>query len=324
MTNEDKIQKTIAGVDVCKSFLDIEVEGGGTTRLRNSSAAWTAWLTAQPSLESLHVIVEATGGFEKTVADGCESLGVTYSIVNPWRVRRFAQAIGKLAKTDRVDAHVLVAFGRAVPQRPHCQPTEDVIALRALVDRRNDLIKNRTSEKNRLKQASATKEDIQRHIDWLTNEIKTMDRRIKTQLKSSEELEAKVELLSTVKGVGPVTIATLLAYMPELGTLKRRPIAALAGLAPYANDSGPRNGRRSIFGGRAVVRTALYMAAMVASHHNPTLKLKYDRLIARGKPTKLAITAVARQLLTILNAMLRDQAAWKTTPSPTPEEYSCC
>ncbi len=311
MTENESIQQQVfVGVDVCKKWLDVAVgELEGVTRIANTASAWTRWLKGQPS--GVHVIVEATGGFEAVVATGCEAAQVTYSIVNPLRVRRYAQACGKWAKTDAIDANVLAAFGRAVPQRPTRPLSRERRELRGLVERRGDLIRIRTAEKNRLAPASPEMaKHVARHIAWLNTEVRKLDRAIAEALKG-ETLKSSSRRLQTVKGVGPVTAATLLALLPELGQLERRPIAALVGLAPFANDSGPRRGHRRIYGGRATVRTALYMAAMVAARCNPVFKRMYGRLKDElKKPSKAPLTAVARKLLTVLNAMIRSGTDW--------------
>ncbi|MEM1413888.1 MAG: transposase [Myxococcota bacterium] len=315
MTDGAEKRPTIfVGVDVCKAWLDVTVENEpGVARLANTSAAWEAWLSARPSPQRLHVLVEATGGFEEHVSLGCEARGVPHSIANPRRVRQYAQAAGRLAKTDAIDAAVLAAFGRAMQPRLHKRPSDACQRLRALVARRGELIAMRTAEKNRLKAAGEVRlrVDVARHIAWLNDEVAELERLIRAAVREEKTLRRKAEVLASVKGVGPATVAVLLAFLPELGQLDRRRIAALVGLAPYANDSGPSRGRRRIYGGRAQVRTALYMAAMVACHHNPTLRAVYQRLRDANKPAKIAITAVARKLLTILNAMVRDDTPWR-------------
>lgn len=310
-SEQDRKTFTFVGVDVCKKWLDIAIEGDDVTRIANTPAAWKTWLRKHD--EDLHVIVEATGGFERTVVDGCEAAATTYSVVNPLKVRRYAQACGRWAKTDAIDATVLAAFGRAVPQHPSRRLSRERRRLRDCVDRRTDLIRMRTAEKNRAKLASAIRKDVERHIAWLDKEVAKLDKKIANLLEEDDALHSQSQRLQTVKGVGPVTAATLLALLPELGQIDRRRIAALVGLAPFANDSGPRRGHRRIYGGRAIVRSVLYMAAMVASRCNPVFKDAYQRLIAKGKPVKVALAAVARKLLTVLNAMARDQADWHST-----------
>lgn len=326
MTESEAAQneKIFIGIDVCKQWLDIAVEAeSNTQRVANTSAAFGDWLTQRGAPNALHVIVEATGGYEGVVAEECHARGVTYSIVNPLNARRFAQATGAFAKTDTVDARVLAAFGRAVPQRPTVRLSPERAHLRELVERRRQLLEQSTAEKNRRKLASAALgESIERHIAWLSAEVAELDAAISAAIAASESLQEHAVRLGSVKGVGAVTVATLLALLPELGTLDRRAIAALVGLAPFANDSGSRRGHRRIYGGRAAVRSVLYMAAMVASRCNPPLRAMYLRLVERGKPTKVAITAVARKLLTILNAMTRDAAPWNPCHTPVNRQAS--
>jgi transposase len=260
----------------------------------------------------MHIVVEATGGLESVVAEQCELASVPYSVVNPLRVRQFAKSIGRLAKTDSIDAGVLAAFGQATRPRRSERLSPEKRRLRALVERRRDLILLRTAEKNRLKQADAdTRQDIAEHIGWLDAAVTRIDRRIAAAIREQDELRDQSERLQSVKGVGTVTAATLLALLPELGQLDRRQVAALVGLAPFASESGARQGHRRIYGGRAAVRSVLYMAALVAARSNPHFKALHQRLVAAGKPQKVALTAVARKLLTVLNAMQRDQAPWR-------------
>jgi transposase len=298
------------GVDVCKQWLDIAFEGGGVTRIKRTDAKWRQWLK-QVGPQEVHVVVEATGGLEALVADACHALSVTYSIVNPLRVRQFAKATGRLAKTDRIDAEVLAAFGRATRPRASQPLSPERVLLRAQVDRRRDLVQMRTGEKNRLKQAAELcREDIQEHITWLNEAFTELDDSIARATVDDDNLKAEAAQLRSVKGVGPVTAATLLALLPELGKLDRRQIAALVGLAPFSNESGPRRAHRRIYGGRSAVRSALYMSAL-ASRCNPVFRATYRRLIDAKKPVKVALTAIARKLLTVLNAMVRDGTSWQ-------------
>ena len=310
--NLNRAHVRYVGVDVSKAELEIAFEIGTSQTLPRSASRWRRWLESQPD-EVLHVIVEATGGLEQLVLEQCHVLGVACSVVNPLRARRFAEAIGKLAKTDPIDAHVLASFGRATRPRPTEPPTPERRHLRLLVERRTDLLRIRTAEKNRLKSPGALEEPIQRHIDWLDQEVLLLEGQIQAAVEAEPDMANQAERMKAIKGVGSVTVATLLALLPELGRLDRREIAALVGLAPFASDSGPRRGHRRIYGGRASVRTVLYMAAMVASRWNPHLKAFADRLRSKGKPTKVVFTAVARKLLVSLNAMVRDDAVWSPT-----------
>lgn len=307
---ESSADRVFVGVDVSKRYLDICVHGAGDSqRIERTEPALREWLGDQTAL---HLIVEATGGYEQLVADVCDSRGVRYSIVNAARIRHFARATGRLAKNDVIDAAVLAHFGAMVQPAPTVRPSAEVLALRALVERRADLVAQRTAEKNRREHLSgAALQSLERHMDWLDGEIRRLDKDISAELRSDDALRSKADSLQSVPGVGPVVATTLLALLPELGHLDRRAIAALVGLAPWTNESGPRKGPRRLWGGRAAVRTILYMAAVSASRWNPPLKALYDRLLERGKPKKLALIAVARKLLTFLNAIARDQSGWQ-------------
>ncbi len=300
------------GVDVSKARLDIAFETGTAKECRRTEGRWGAWLRRQKEPERLHVVVEATAGFEQLVIEGCHAQSIRCSVVNPLKARRFAEACGYMAKTDRVDARMLAAFGRAISPRLAEPISQERRHLRALVDRRNDLLKLRTAEKNRVKAVGALVERIQRHIDWLDAEVAALDAEIASSIQATPTMAEQANKMSAVKGVGSVTVATLLALLPELGQLNRREIAALVGLAPFAHDSGKRSGQRRIYGGRATIRCVLYMAAMVASRCNPELKAFATRLKERGKPIKVVFTAVARKLLVGLNAMVRDDADWNS------------
>ena len=257
------------------------------------------------------VVLEATGGFEMPIAGELELVGLPVSLVNPRQVRSFARATGKLAKTDAVDALLLAQFAEAVkpPVRP--LPDEETRELRALVDRRRQLLEMLTSERNRLRPASKrVGRLIQEHILWLKQQIDDLDKDIGELIRSSPIWRAQEDLLRSVPGVGRVLSCTLLTHLPELGSLNRGQVAALVGVAPLNRDSGAFRGKRSVWGGRSAIRSALYMAALVASQHNPVIKAFYHRLRAAGKPAKVALTACMRKLLLILNSMLKRGTQW--------------
>lgn len=305
------------GIDVSKKHLDLHAGGTGKReQIERAQKPLTVWLAKQPG--ELHVVVEATGGYERLVADVCEKLEVRYSVVNAAWVRYFARASGKLAKNDSIDAEVLARFGEAMKPKATTRPSKEVLALRALVERRADIVAQTTAEKNRREHLSGyALKSLDRHLVWLGGELKKLSLEIDKQLANHSELKEKAQMLRTVPGVGPVVATTLLALLPELGKLNRRPIAALVGLAPWADESGPRRGTRRVWGGRQAVRTTLYMSAVTASRCNPPLKEHYQRLVAAGKPKKLALIAIARKLLTILNAMVRSGSQWQHAESPT-------
>ena len=257
------------------------------------------------------VVLEATGGFETLLAGELELAGLPVSLVNPRQVRNFARATGRLAKTDAIDAQVLAQFAEAVkpPVRP--LPDEETRELRGLVDRRKQLLEMLTSERNRLRQASKRVHPlIQNHIRWLKQQIDDLDKDISELIRSSPIWRAQEDLLRSVPGVGPVLSSTLLTHLPELGSLNRSQVAALVGVAPMNRDSGAFRGKRTVWGGRTAIRSALYMAALVSARYNPVIKTFYLRLRAAGKPAKVALTACMRKLLVILNSMLSNRTRW--------------
>ena len=261
------------------------------------------------------IVMEATGGYEGPIAAACAAAGLPVAIVNPRQVRAFAQAIGRTAKTDAIDAELLALFGARVqpPSRP--LPSAETTQLAQLVARRRQLLEMLSAERQRLAQLGTltgpVARDLRNHIRWLEKRVTDADGDIHTAIQHSAIWRAHDDLLRSVPGIGPATAHTLLAELPELGTLDRRAIAALVGVAPFNCDSGQFRGRRKIWGGRPAVRKALYMAALVAARHNPLLARFYQRLRAAGKPGKVALVAVMRRLLTIMNAMIKHQSAWR-------------
>jgi len=300
------------GVDVAKDRLDVAVEPGGDTWwLANTAEAiegLVAQLTArQPQL----IVLEATGGFEAPLAAQLATAALPVAIVNPRQVRAFAKSVGRLAKTDRLDAQVLARFAEAVRPEPRALPDEAAQRLSALCARRCQLVAMLTAEQNRLPRADrAVRPNIEAHISWLRQQLSGLDRDLGAAVRESPLWRQKDDLLQSVRGVGPILSVTLLAELPELGTLNRKQIAALVGVAPLNRDSGTFRGKRTTWGGRAQVRRPLYMAALVATRCNPSLRLFYERLLAAGKPKKVALIACMRKLLVILNAMLRDGKSW--------------
>jgi len=259
------------------------------------------------------VIAESTGGLELPLAAALAAASVPVAIVNPRQVRDFAKSTGQLAKTDRLDAQVLAHFGEAVRPPMRVLPDADTHALGSVLARRRQVIDILVAEKNRLSRAaSEIRPRIQAHITWLEDEVRELDKDLRDRVRESPLWREKDDLLRSVPGVGPQVSLTLLAYLPELGTLNRKQIAALVGVAPFNRDSGPRRGRRSVWGGRARVRCALYMGALVASRRNPALREFYQRLLEAGKPKKVALTACMRKLLIILNSMMRTGQRWNS------------
>jgi transposase len=300
------------GVDVSKSQLDVSIDEG-TPFVVDRTAEGVAGLVARLTpLGPTRVVMEATGGLEAMVAAALSVAQLPVVIINPKRARDFARAEGVLAKTDAIDARLLARFGRKIQPEPRPIPEETARALDGLLDRRRQLIGMRVMEQGRLDSARGdqVRSDVEVHIRWLNERIEPIDEERDRTIQSSPVWKARDELLRGVPGIGPVLSRTLLAAVPELGTLGGREIAALVGLAPMADDSGRRRGARHILGGRASVRAVLFMAAHSASRHNPSLKPFADRLKAAGKKPKVVLVAVARKLLVIANAILRSEKPW--------------
>ena len=306
------------GIDVSRDKLDLGIRPVGEKwQVANTAAGIAAVLPRLLALKPTLIVLEATGGLELPVVAALGSAGLPVIAVNPRQVRDFAKAVGKLAKTDAIDAQVLAHFADAV--RPAVRPLTDAAtqALSALVTRRRQLVEMLTAEENRRKTASpAIRGDIQDHMAWLRKRLKELDKELSQAVRTSSLWREQEDLLRSVPGIGPVVSVTLLADLPELGTLGRKQIAALVGLAPLNRDSGTMRGKRTIWGGRATVRAALYMAALVGSRYNPVLRALYVRLVAAGKTRKVALTACMHKLLTILNAMLKQHTTWApSTPA---------
>lgn len=266
---------------------------------------------ARPEL----VVLEAIGGFEITVAAALAAAGLPLAIVNPAQIRAFARAIGRLAKTDRLDAGLIARFAERVRPEPRPVSSEQAQALAELVARRRQLVEMIGMESNRQRQARSAKvlKGLERTLAALQAALAELDREIDDQIKGSPAWRAAENLLTSVPGIGPITAHTLIAELPELGRIDRRRIAALVGVAPVNRDSGARRGHRAIAGGRTDVRNVLCMAALAATRWNPVIRDRYLRLRNRGRPAKAALTAAMRKLLTILNAILRHQQPWHTT-----------
>ena len=300
------------GIDVSKERLDVAVRPTGDIwQVSHDPRGIGEVLEHLEELAPQLVVLEATGGVEMTLAGELAASGQHVAVVNPRQVRDFARATGKLAKTDVLDAHVLAHFAEAV--RPASRPLPDAGTqeLAALVARRRQLVEMITAEKNRLRTAGPRiRPKVQEHIRWLEENLADLDRDLGDFIRSSPVWRDKDQLLQSTPGVGPVLSMTLLSDLPELGTLNRAEIAALVGVAPFNRDSGTLRGKRKVWGGRAQVRAALYMAALVATRFNPVLQTFYQRLCAAGKPKKLALTACMRKLLTILNLMVRQNRHW--------------
>lgn len=300
------------GIDVSKATLDIAaLPDGETWTVTNDDAGLAALVPRLVALAPTLVVLEATGGFEMLAALTLAQAGLPVAVVNPRQVRDFAKAMGRLAKTDALDAGILALFAQRIRPEPRPLPDEAALLLEGLLTRRRQLVDMRTAETNRLGFARGPiKRDITLHIRWLEKRLADVDRDLQDAVTASPLYQAKADLLRSVPGVGQVTTLTLLATLPELGQLSRHQIAAIVGVAPMNRDSGTMRGKRMVWGGRAPVRAVLYMAVLVGIKHNPVLRIFYERLRAAGKPFKVAATACMRKLLTILNAMLHQNRKW--------------
>lgn len=310
------------GIDVSKGHLDVHVhETGFKFRVSNDHQGIEKLISNLSGLTLERIVLEATGAYEAAAFAALSLQGMPVAVVNPRSTKHFAQATNRLAKTDQVDAACLAEFAAVLKPRITPLPSEDAVELDFLVTRRRQLIDQLVAEKNRragpailrLGPDSRAKKSVEEHIAWLEQEIAKFDDQIRERIESSPAWKEKDDLLQSVPGVGPKTSANLLAHLPELGQLDRKQIAALAGLAPYNADSGPRSMPRHIRGGRAGVRSALYMATVTAVTHNESLRTFHRRLLAAGKAGQVALTACMRKLLTILNAMIRDSRPWAAT-----------
>jgi len=304
------------GVDVSKDNLDVASwTSNEYKRFQNDPTGIRELIDWLKILQAELIVLEATGGLELPFVAELAFEKMPVAVVNPRRIREFARSIGQLAKTDKLDARVIAHFGAATHPEARKLPTNDEEKLTALITRRRQIIEMLTAEKNRLHSARfSMKERIETHLSWLESELRDLDNEITKFIHQSPIWKEKDKLLRSVPGVGPVTSATILAMLPELGTLNRKKIAALVGVAPVNKDSGRRQKKRRVYGGRANVRSVLYMAALSASKHNPRIKAFYDHLIRLEKEKKVALTACMRKLLVILNAIIRVNQNFTLTP----------
>jgi transposase len=305
-----------AGIDVSQERLDVGLWPSGQTFSGSNDPEGRSRLAkrlgeCQPRL----VVLESTGRLEVPMALELGEHGVPYRIVNPRQVRDFARAIGKLAKTDLIDAVTLARWAESAKLEPKPLPDEARRELRALVMRRSQLVQTKVAEGNRLKIETSRPviKSLEQHIAWLERQIKALDQDLERTIQNNPAFAGPDEVIQSVPGVGPVTANVLIACLPELGRLSRQKIAALVGIAPLNRDSGKFHGQRSCWGGREDVRCALYMTTVAATLHNPLIRALYAKLKAKGKPSKVALVACMRKLLTILNAMLRDKTTWRQT-----------
>ncbi len=307
---------TVVGIDVCKRSLQVRVYGENKDEVFGNDADGIMRLAEKMKVLKPELIVfEATGGYERRAVRALNEANFAVTIVNPTRVRRFAEGLGILAKTDKIDAYVIAYFASVVRPSVNSRQTPLEEKLAALVERRRQLIVELTAEKNRLSTCpDCVRDSIEEHVDWMEERIERLETEIKVCIGSKPEWQQRAEIIDSVPGVGIVTATTMVAELPELGQLNRQEIASLVGLAPFNKDSGPKKGKRRIFGGRSGIRRTLYMAALSAIRYNPVIRNFYENLLKRGKEKKVALTASMRKLLVIINALVRKGEAWRYSP----------
>lgn len=308
------------GIDVSKGRLEVcLMPEGEALALANDQEGIDELLERLGRVSPQLVVLEASGRYERPAAAAIAAAGIPVAVVNPRQARDYAKATGRLAKTDRIDAQILARFASGVGPQPSILPDEEAQSVQAILARRRQLSAMLVAERNRAQMAPETvAKRIRVHIRWLEKELSRADRDLDEAIEASATFEDNEALLRSVAGVGPILARTLLAELPELGTITHKRLCALVGVAPFNNDSGKRRGKREVWGGRAPVRAALYMGALVATRHNPHIKEFYERLLKAGKPKKVALVACMSKLLTILNAMIRDRTTWRSTHVPTP------
>lgn len=308
-------QEVFVGVDISKTRLDWDLyPEAGQGSSTNDEAGRAELLERCKALQPALIVMEATGGLEAPLAALLAASGLKVAVVNPRQVRDFARALGVLAKTDRIDAQVLARFAQAIRPQVRALKSEEISELEATLTRRRQLVEMITAEANRRASASPRiAKQIDKHIAWLEKQLGEANDDLDRMIRNSPMMQHKADILTSVPGVGKVTATTLLAELPELGTLSRRKISGLVGVCPFSRDSGTQRGRRAIWGGRASVRASLYMAAIVAMRHNPVIRAFYQRLLAAGKLKKVAIVACMHKLLITLNAMLKNDTPWRST-----------
>jgi transposase len=305
--------KPWVGVDVSKAVLEVAVDPGlRRWSVPNNREGIRRLVKQLKTMDVAGVVVEATGGWERPAAKALNKAHIPVAVINPRQGRDFAKATGRLAKTDQIDAEMLAHFGRSLKPETRPLPPAVVLAMEELVNRRRDLVEMLTQERNRLHHhvSEGMKRKIRQHIEWLNEQLKKIDQEMDQAIAADEELNAKARVLDSVPAVGPVLQKTLLGELPELGKLNRRQIASLVGVAPLNWDSGIMRGTRHVWGGRAMVRSALYMATLTATRFNPVIRRFYDHLVQKGKKAKVALVACMRKLLVILNTMIKRNTLW--------------
>lgn len=306
-------ERVYIGVDVSKVWLDVAIEPCGKTwRAENDASGISGLIERIQDLSLERIVVEATGGYEGLLVETLFEAGLPVSLVHPGRVRKFAQGMNWLAKTDKIDARLLARFGEKADPRLVKLPSEQEKRLGALVKRRKQVLEIVVAERNRLETVEPTVRGyIESSLEALRGQLDELEAAIQAFVDQTPELKEKQDLLRSVPGVGKITASTLTSQLPELGKCNRKEIAALVGTAPYNHDSGYKRGKRAVKGGRSGVRSVLYMATLTATRHNPVIKVFYDRLLKSGKEKKVALVACMRKLLTILNAIVRNQTPWQ-------------
>ena len=300
------------GIDISKKKLDISFSDNETVSYDNNLSGFKQLSKQISNKKSTRVVMEATGGYERALVQFLQEEGIAVSVVNAKRVRDYAKALGKLAKTDKIDAHVIRLFAGTINPNLTEKLTKSQQSLDSLTSRRNQLVKQRAIEKQYVETVTNkdAKRSINRTIKFFDKEVKRIEEKIKELIDLDVNIKEKIERLMTIKGVGPVVAVTFVSDIPELGTLSNKEISALVGVAPFCRDSGTMRGKRTIWGGRAQVRSILYMATMSAVKYNPAIKVFYERLVSKGKPKKTALVACMRKLIIIANSMIRNDVDW--------------
>jgi transposase len=306
-------KRRYVGIDVSKPWLDVAIgRRGESLRVLNDRVGRDSLVEQLTGLRPRLVVLEATGGWEIGLVLALADAGLPVAMINPRQIREFARSIGRLAKTDSIDARLLAHYGEAVKPEPRVLPDDNEYELRALIRRRRDLLENITMENNRVRLATEmVRRQIERHVVYLKDCVAEIEQELKLLIESNPVWEAQEQRLRTAPGVGPVLSRSMLGELPELGRLNRKQIAALVGVAPMNRDSGHFRGRRTVWGGRAGLRNVLYMATVAATTWNPVIEAFYQRLLQAGKPKKVALVACMRKLLTILNAMTHSSTSWQ-------------
>ncbi len=300
------------GIDISKKKLDISFNDAETASYDNNLTGFKQLLKQIANKKTTRIVMEATGGYERPLVNFLQEQGIAVSVVNAKRVRDYAKALGKLAKTDKIDSHVIRLFAEAINPDITKKLTESQQSLDSLTLRRNQLVKQRAMEKQHIETVTNkdTKRSINRSLKFLDKEIERIEEKIDELIHLDAKIKEKVDRLATIKGVGSVASVTMVSDIPELGTLSNKEISALVGVAPFCRDSGTMRGKRTIWGGRSQVRSILYMTTLSAVKHNPAIKVFYDRLVGKGKPKKTALVACMRKLIIMANSMIRNNSDW--------------